>query len=88
MTSNVIDMMDSKAIACGDSPHMIDWLRSWIKWLEKQDDIKSLILVVELPNGRVFKIAQSTAKMDGPRLLGVLDLLRHQILIGKGDPIN
>lgn len=85
---DVINLLDTKPVACGDAPQLTNWLREWTDWVEKNCALRSLVLIVETTSGEVFKVSQSTGALDGSRLLGLLESLKHRLLHGDGQPPN
>ena len=65
------------------APSLSDWLQTWASE-EALEGARSVVLVVERSSGAVECVAQSTARMDGFRLIGVLQALIHRLTVGRG----
>lgn len=64
-------------------------LREWVKsWADSPsfdpEDVRTVVIVVESKGGLVNCVPQGSVPMDGVRLVGLLEALKHRILHGKG----
>ena len=83
---NVIKLNEIAGGFCQeDNDELFEWFASWGKTLKEQNDVKTLMLVVETREGRIYQIGQSLgAANDKPRVVGLLDMLKHRIIDGHG----
>jgi hypothetical protein len=84
--SNVVKLNEVASGFCSqDNDDLFEWLEGWAKALKEQNDVKSLIIVVETRDGGIYQICQSLgAANDKSRVVGLLDILKHRIIDGGG----
>lgn len=63
---------------------LVNWLRSWADVLEADDNVRTLVLLVEDESGELFRVSKSTADLDRARLVGLLYGLAHLVIDGNG----
>ena len=63
---------------------LLDWALSWLVQLEKDKNVRTLVIAVETMDGDLYRLAQSCETFDRTRLLGLLQALTHRINCGDG----
>ena len=83
---DVIRLIDSKPVACGDAGELKEWADAWISAICNGEfgGVRSLVLVAETDDGQVRCASQSTGAMDMPRLVGLLTVLANRKMHGCG----
>lgn len=84
--SNVVKLNEVAAGFCSsDNDDLFEWLAGWSKALKEQNDVKSLMIIVETRDGKIYQIGQTLGVTnDKARVVGLLDILKHRIIDGGG----
>lgn len=74
----VVSLAEYASVPTSD---MRAWAHDWLDSIMDGEygEVKSLVLVVENKDGEVNHVSQSTGKMDGYRLIGLLTHLGRRI---------
>lgn len=84
-------MNEDKVIHLADQSHgfstpdLRKWAHEWIDELASGEyPVRSMVIMVEDNDGQMFKVSQSLVRLDGLRVVGMLQALQLALLEGRG----
>lgn len=81
----VTRMIDHAPVAVGDHQQMGEWIKTWAEAFADGDygEFRSVVVVLEAPDGQMGIVSQSIGAMDKARLVGLLMAAAHRKLDGQ-----
>lgn len=85
---DVVRLVDNApGISIDDHDDMMAWAREWIDGFARGEygKFRSMVVVVESPDGQLGIISQSVSNMNRAAVVGLLTLAAHRRMDGAGD---